>query len=290
MFELQPISDDIVICGFNSIDYFEFSKTFSHTPEKHDFWELVYVDNGTVLAITNGVACPLQQGQVIFHEPSEIHAHISDKKVANNMLVIAFTTNSPAMQFFRKKTFTLEKPTRTLLSLFLKEATASLGGMPTWQEKHTHLDFSHAPFGATQLLQCYLTEFLIALIRGNNAKSAAICENTESRAMAQSSLSSLIADYMKQRIYSSLTSSDLCSHFMISKSHLSKLFKENMSASPMKYYAALKINEAKKLLREGRLSVGEIAISLGYPDIHNFSRAFKKSTGFSPTAYVKSIV
>lgn len=58
----------------------------------------------------------------------------------------------------------------------------------------------------------------------------------------------------------------------------------------MEYYNGLKIIEAKKLLREGSYSVSQIAEILGYTTIHNFSRAFKKAAGLSPTAYIKSII
>ena len=91
---------------------------------------MVYVDKGSITAITNGVACTLEQGQVLFHEPNEIHSHISDNKVSNNMLVISFTTDDVAMQFFNKKCFTLDKTSKTLLSLFLQEAKNALGKIP----------------------------------------------------------------------------------------------------------------------------------------------------------------
>lgn len=58
----------------------------------------------------------------------------------------------------------------------------------------------------------------------------------------------------------------------------------------MEYYNELKINEAKKLLREGSYSVSRIAEMLGYTTIHNFSGALKKAAGLSPTAYIKSII
>lgn len=108
-FEMHTIDKEIDIKGFNSIYYFEFDKNFSHLPEKHDFWEMVYVDSGNITAITDGFGQTLSQGQIIFHKPGEIHAHISNRIVPNNMLVISFTTNSPEMMFFDGKVFTLEK-------------------------------------------------------------------------------------------------------------------------------------------------------------------------------------
>ena len=102
MYKLQPIKKEIEIKGFNSIYYFEFGKDFTHSPEKHNFWEMVYVDSGKVLAITDGNSCTLSQGQMIFHEPGEIHSHISDSQTPNNMLVISFSCDSPSINFFAK--------------------------------------------------------------------------------------------------------------------------------------------------------------------------------------------
>lgn len=290
MFELQPIENVINIKGFNSIYYFEFGKDFSHTPEKHNFWEMVYVDKGSIMAITNGIGCTLEQGQALFHEPNEIHSHISDNKVANNMLVISFTADDHAMQFFNKKCFTLDKTAKTLLSLFLQEARNALGTVPNKYEDKRNLNFKASPLGATQLLQCYFTEFLIRLMRNGDSFSEHIYSNEESRTIASNSIIELIKEYMYNNIYSSLTLKVLCEHFMIGKSQLSKIFKETTGKSPMEYYQNLKIAEAKKLIRDERQSISEIADILGYSSIHIFSRAFKKAVGFSPTAYKKSIL
>lgn len=46
-----------------------------------------------------------------------------------------------------------------------------------------------------------------------------------------------------------------------------------------------KIDEANYLLTDTNLSIGEIAVKLGYTDAHNFARTYKKSTGLSPSAY-----
>lgn len=290
MFELQPIKYEINIKGFNSIYYFEFGKNFSHTPERHNFWEMVYVDKGSITAITNGVACTLEQGQVLFHEPNEIHSHISDNKVSNNMLVISFTTDDVAMQFFNKKCFTLDKTSKTLLSLFLQEAKNALGKIPDKYEDKRNLNFENSPLGSTQLLQCYLTELLIRLLRNVDTFSEHIYSNEESRTIASNSIIELVKEYMNNNIYSSLALKDLCKHFMLGKSQLSKIFKDTTGKSLMEYYNNLKITESKKLIREENYSISEISDMLGYSSIHIFSRAFKKAVGFSPTAYKKSIL
>ncbi len=290
MFELQKVKNEIEISGFNSIYYFEFGKDFSHPPEKHDFWEMVYVDNGEINAITNGVGVMLTQGQVIFHKPMEVHAHVSDKKVANNMLVISFSTNSKAMDYFESKTFSLDKTGKTLLSLFMREAEKALGIIPGNYENKENLVFLPDAFGAPQLLKCYLTEFLIRLIRNEAASGEKHVVNEQSRHIATNSICELVCDYIKGKIYSSISLNELCSNFLIGKTQLCKIFKEYTGSSPIEYYYDLKIKEAKKLIREKNYNISQISDMLGYSSIHNFSRAFKKAVGYSPTAYSKTIL
>ncbi len=289
-FKTHPISREIEIEGFNSIYYFEFGKDFSHPPERHDFWEMVYVDSGDINAVSDGLGRTLSQGQVIFHRPMEVHAHISNRISPNNMLVVAFTTHSPAMEFFDKKIFTLGKTEKTLLSLFTKEARLALGGsIPGEYKNKNALNFDSAPFGSFQLLECYLTELLLVLRRGGEEAVSTPKQQTDSRQLGHSSITELIIAYLEENVSEPLTLSDICAKFYMGKSHLCKLFEEHVGDSPIDYFAKLKIKKAKHLLRMEDSSISSVSDRLGYSSIHNFSRAFKRATGISPREYKKKI-
>lgn len=290
MFEMQKINREITVKGFHSIYYFEFGKDFSHAPEKHDFWEMVYVDNGRINAVTNGIGCTLEQGQAIFHQPNEVHAHVSDNRVPNNMLVISFTASGDKMSFFKNKTFTFDKTSKALLSLFLQEAKNALGTIPSDYKNKKALKFLPDVFGAAQLLQCYFTELLICLVRSGSNLSERVAASKQAYKVASNSLCELITDYLKSNAYSRLTLDSLCEHFLLGKTQLCKIFREGTGQSPMDYFSEIKIAEAKKLLREKKYSVSQISDMLGYSTMHNFTRAFKNKTSLSPTAYMKSIL
>ena len=83
--------------------------------------------------------------------------------------------------------------------------------------------------------------------------------------------------------------SDISKKFFIGKTQLCKIFDEYLGEGPIEYYSRLRMVEAKRLLREEKLSVSRISDTLGYSSIHNFSRAFKKATGMSPSEYKKKI-
>ena len=287
MFPLTRVKNDIEIDGFHAIYYFEFDKNYYHLPESHNFWEMVYVDKGEIITLTDGKSSTLSEGQAIFHKPGELHAHTSNGEVANNMLVISFSCQSECMEFFENKTFTLDKTSRTLLSLFLTESENALGEISSDFYDKTPLDFSDCKFGSAQLLKYHFTEFLIKLLRGGASMSF---NTANTRQTTQDTLAEMIVSYMKNNVYTPITLNDICDNFFLRKSQLSIIFKVYTGKSPMRYYSDLKIDEAKKLLREDVLSVSEISEKLNYSGIHNFSRAFKEATGFSPLGYKKSII
>lgn len=64
-----------------------------------------------------------------------------------------------------------------------------------------------------------------------------------------------------------------------------KLFTEVMGISPIAYINDIKIKKAKEMLKSDYGSITDIAHSLGYLDIYDFSRAFKKHTGIPPSKY-----
>ena len=287
---IVPVKIELKVTGFNSVYYFEHGKEFYHAPESHNTWEIVYVDRGEILAITDGVACTLGEGKAIFREPNELHSHISNGESSNNIFVVSFTAEGQMMEFFKKKIFTLDKSARNLLSLFIEEAKNALGGEIQGDYINRHsLNFDETKFGSIQLMTAYLEEFLIKLIRSDEELSHTVPSSVEVRKITTNSTVDSVIAYLRANVYGTVTLPQLCDRFFIGKSRLTTIFKETTGKSPMQYFGELKIEEAKKLIRDDVLSIGEIAETLRYSGIHSFSRSFKAATGFTPTGYKKSI-
>ena len=71
----------------------------------------------------------------------------------------------------------------------------------------------------------------------------------------------------------------------MNKYHFIKVFKETMGEPPQSYLNRTVIEKAKTLLEDTALSVGEIALKLGFTDPLYFSRLFKKHCGICPKSY-----
>lgn len=74
----------------------------------------------------------------------------------------------------------------------------------------------------------------------------------------------------------------------LSRSHFARLFKEAEGMSPRDYLEDLRLRRALSLLYSQDLSVKEIAINCGIPDVNYFCRLFRKHTGMSPGEYRRS--
>jgi len=71
----------------------------------------------------------------------------------------------------------------------------------------------------------------------------------------------------------------------VSLSTLERLFKEHMKTTPRRFIMQVKMSAACDRLINTGMKVNEVATSLGYEEHANFSRAFSKEMGMSPTSY-----
>ena len=71
----------------------------------------------------------------------------------------------------------------------------------------------------------------------------------------------------------------------ISASHLSHLFSQRFHVNFRRFVNAIRIDRAKMLMRDPRLTLTSICYSCGYGNIRTFRRAFVRETGMLPSEY-----
>ncbi len=82
---------------------------------------------------------------------------------------------------------------------------------------------------------------------------------------------------------------DIAKAVGVSRSHLYRVFMNNVGQSPIDYLTGYRISEACALLKNSQLSIAEIAASVGFFDQFYFSRVFKKAKGVPPSKYLASL-
>jgi AraC family transcriptional regulator len=94
-----------------------------------------------------------------------------------------------------------------------------------------------------------------------------------------------ITDWIAAHVAEDFNLAQLADQAGLSKFHFQRLFKAATGVSPSRYHINLRMEEARRLLRETRMSVIDVALEVGYTDPSHFARLFRRETGLSPSEY-----
>ncbi len=85
--------------------------------------------------------------------------------------------------------------------------------------------------------------------------------------------------------YAPLGVAELAATFNMSVNHFIRRFKAETGATPAKYVLECRLNRSQDLLQFSDMNITAIALSLGFADLYTFSKAFRRYTGLSPSAW-----
>ena len=91
--------------------------------------------------------------------------------------------------------------------------------------------------------------------------------------------------YVERNLSRSINLNSLADVACLSKFHFSRTFKEYSGLSPMQFVASRRIAKAKQLLQRVDLTIATVALRVGYNDVNDFIRQFKKLTGKTPSQF-----
>ena len=278
-FEMLPLKSILNITKLATVLLYELSPFYRNTGESHDFWEMVYVDRGMIRCRADDDILLLKQGDVLFHAPNEFHSVECDGTHSASLFIITFSTSSPIMKCFCKKSFRIDPASSRLMRRLIAECNLTFA-----VSEYPLRVLPNAPLGGTQLVQHYLEELLICLLRTERG-SATSAIPLDDRDSVQDTLAHQICAYLKTHISDRVLLEDLSRHFHFGKSRLSDIFKRSQNDTIIGYHIKLKIEEAKRMLLDLNLPINEIATRLGFESPEYFSRTFRKHTGMSPSAF-----
>ena len=92
-------------------------------------------------------------------------------------------------------------------------------------------------------------------------------------------------DYIEQHYSEDLTLGRIAEAAFVSPQHLSNIFKEKMGITLTAYIHKVRIDQAKRLLLEGSLSIQQVAELVGDRHEKHFMQIFKKVCGMTPSQF-----
>lgn len=96
-----------------------------------------------------------------------------------------------------------------------------------------------------------------------------------------------LAGYIEENYFSRLYVSELAKMVNLDQRYLTRLFKAKKGISLQQYIIDIKMKKATLLIKD--FSVADTAKMVGYDDVFNFSKMFKKNVGVSPLKYKKEL-
>lgn len=283
-----PLKQALQIRALYSIHYFQFAAGYIFPGESHDFWEMVYLDQGEADIGAGDQTFLLRQGDLLFHQPNEFHRIWANRPSAPNIVVISFDCRSRAMSHFRGQRYTLNGAQRKLLSQLVAEAQQCFGPL---LDIHRPLQArQEQPVGGEQMIGLYLQQLLISLLReGKPISGIARTLPRKDDEQRAAEVTQLLQSHMREHLDGSLRFETLCRLSGMGATALKALFERYNGMGVMACYRQLRMEEARRMLRAGQYNISEIADRLGYPNVHAFSNQFKRMSGMSPTTYQRSI-
>ena len=245
--------------------------------EKHNYFELTYVDRGTLFTTVEGKRYELKEKELMIYGPGQFHTQdiaegcsCSYVTIIFDMETVVYDEESTHYELLLNKVFGYDKKIYTLIKTFVTESTSQIPYM-------------------NSLMLCLLQETIIRLLQSEFIGKKNDRPVTGARQHYQDELLEKILAYIDETIYEPLSIAELCQKFSMSRSSLQILFKENMDISPKKYINEMKLEKSRQMICENKYTISEIALMLGFNSIHYFSRAFTQKYHMAPSEYSKTL-
>lgn len=238
--------------------------TLAFEAHLHESVEIIYMLQGSAHAFSGGKDCTLAPGDFFVVFPNEVHYY--DNCIDERSIVII-----PPMDIIPE-----------FRSIFFNKSPLS-----------PHVKNVN-PLAGKLLCEAlnYSGDFRSEAVRGMLVSAIAMVLEkvtlTDKKSCEESTLGAILnfcENNYKEEISLELVSESL----NVSKSHISHIFTEKIHMNFRDYINSLRISASLPLLKQGKLSVTEIAAEAGFETIRTFNRAFKKRLGISPSEYKKQI-
>jgi AraC family transcriptional regulator len=94
-----------------------------------------------------------------------------------------------------------------------------------------------------------------------------------------------VLDYVHANLGSDLSLTELAAVARLSPQYSTDAFRNSVGVTPHQYVMRERVGEAKCLLAKGRMSVAEVALTVGFASQSHFTDLFRRAVGTTPKRY-----
>ncbi|WP_082198554.1 AraC family transcriptional regulator [Bacillus sp. FJAT-26390] len=241
-------------------------------PKVYDFYLMHIVLSGKGLFICDGARHELRAGHTFLIEPEQLISYESDhddpwryRWVAFNGVQSAELVTAAGLTAEQQVVFSADK--RRAAALF----------------RQIHETFRRGGAAADMMAAGYLHLLLAEYKTVLQARS----ESPLRTAQAEGDhLLQQVVHYLSTQYAHPVSIEQMAESLGYNRAYLSRLFKQRTGESPVTFLLKLRIDKARRMLRERpELTIEQISASVGLQDALYFSKQFRRFHGQSPTAY-----
>ena len=244
--------------------YQECANDFYFRGEKHKPYELTYVDRGELHNLVRGQDIVLGQQDFMIFDSGDWHTQYSDLPVS--FLTVSFWAEEGSLSAITNKRFPMRPQFKNIFKKML-----------TQNEQDAY---------SSEYMESLMKVLLIELLQDTKAETA---PEYPTASHWENEIVDRAMQLISENLHRKMSLEELAEQVHISVPYLYKLFQVHLGTSPGKYIAKIRIEECKILLREGQMSMSQIAAQMGFSSQQQFSRQFSAICGISPTQYLRSL-
>ena len=265
--KLNKLTFSILLAGYKTCP-----RNWSKKGSKTLYHSLWFITKGSGEIVINGKKTTLSPGKLVVFTPGMI----CDKKTSSSdPLEFYFIRFTHAGAFEKKEQWHFKLPGEITFPLHGVYTIKNSAGVVLLLEDINSLSKRR---GATIAFKqkIIFQELLLTLTQDFHSQTL----SGDSTQVIEETI-----EFISHHYNQAITLTDLAKMAGLSKSHFSRLFKQNVGYSPIEYLTHLRIDRAKELLAHSDIRIKEVSQNVGYEDELYFSRLFKKIVGVSPTQF-----
>ena len=274
----KTLNNTLSVTGIVNLHFFEFDRGFSTDDEEHPFYELVFVNSGSLLVTSEDYSGTLKKNELIIHRQNTAHSLRCPPEISPSVIIIGFECDSTLIDSFSYSPIELDATAIRRLAEIVKEGRGVFKppyNIPVYDMKKK----KHQQLGAEQMLRILLEYFLIRLIRGQ--ATIELAEEAGERTLIVQE----IIDYVSDNYREKFTIDELAFIFRTNRATLCKQFKAATGKTLVEFINNKKLEVAKDRILNTSDTFTAISEYLNFESIHYFTRFFKKLTGVSPREF-----
>ena len=91
-----------------------------------------------------------------------------------------------------------------------------------------------------------------------------------------------VIELMENNLEEPIELDELATFVDVSRRQIERMFHRHLDCSPSRFYLRLRLERARKLLKQSNMSIVEISMACGFISTPHFSRCYRKHIGVSP--------